>query len=208
MGDDTPGCPLWLWAAGGQGGWCLPTVLGNQADSAAGDVLPPPPHSEVEPGSSFRQSSSRRLGLKMREGASLWHGSPATLPRVLVLLLPASCPAWSPRRGGVSYDSVGGVGWGNNAGGGRGPVMLRVGVGGPHQPGGALAPQRQPRTGEGKRAGSSGARNGRCLPTGHRGLEVRGHGGGQAVPMGVRGRVCARDRGALPASPLPDPHAF
>lgn len=52
----------------------------------------------------------------MREGASLWHGS-ATLPRVLVLLLPASCPAWCPRRGGgVSYDSVGGAGWGNNAG--------------------------------------------------------------------------------------------
>lgn len=73
----------------------------------------------------------------------------------------------------------------------------------------ARAPAQMPRARSG-RAGSQCSTDNQflSLSAGHRGLEVRGHGGGPAVPVGVC--VCVRPghRGALPASLLPDPHAF
>ena len=41
---------------------------------------------------------------------------------------------------------------------------------------------------------------------GDRGLEVRGHGGGPALPVDLRDRVCVGDTGPLPPAPLPALH--
>lgn len=193
MGDNTPGAHS---GSGRQGPGRPVSVHGVREPSRfrSWGCPAPAPTARWTP-DLLRAELRREAGAEISEGAHCGLVRQPRCPEFRVWLLPASCPAWCPWGGAAMLGVQGSR---NAAERGRGP----------HQPEGALAPQRQPHTGEGRRAGSSGTRDSCCLPTGHRGLEVRGHGGGQAVPMGVRGRVCARHSGALPASPLPDPHAF